>query len=229
LTEQQVLVACLAQMGLALCLAGVVRRDRFGFSRCFALYLAACLAGNLTVTLWPDVFFTGSWWLVRQMTYNGIRLATAMELVYWTFSAMPGAHRAARHVLLAILAATFVSLLLLPDGGGEFSIRFILLPRLLNGAIWLFVATVGVSLLYRVPLHPWHRAIMTGFAVYLTIFTVLLRLVALMGWDLLDVLNALEPPAYVVLLGYWTWAAWRTDPVPAVDREVLGVIQPWRA
>lgn len=229
MTPQQILVATLAQLGLALCLAGVAMRARFRVSRGFTLYLAACLAGNISVTVWPSVFFTLSWWVARSMVYNSLRLATALELVYWTFSAMPGAHRTARGVLLSILGLTFLSLVFLPDGGGEDSVHFILLPRMLNGAIWLFAATVGVSLLYRVPVHPWHRAIMTGFAVYLTIFTVLLRLMAVLGWDALGLLNTLEPLSYVALLGYWTWAAWRTDEAPTTDPEVLGIIQPWRA
>jgi hypothetical protein len=229
LTPQQILVASLAQLGLALCLAGVAARGRFRVSRGFTLYLAACLVGNVSVTLWPEVFFTRSWWVARSMVYNSLRLATALELVYWTFSAMPGAHRTARRVLLAILGLTFVSLVFLPDGGGEDSIRQILLPRMLNGTIWLFAATVGVSLLYRVPVHPWHRAIMTGFAAYLTVFTVLLRLLAVLGWEVLDLMNTLEPLSYVVLLGYWTWAAWRTDESPAIDPAILGIIQPWRA
>ncbi len=71
---------------------------------------------------------------------------------------------------------------------------------------------------------------MTGFAAYLTVFTVLLRLLTVTDWnvDMLDVLNALDPLAYVGLLGYWTWAAWRTDPVPEVATEVLETLQPWR-
>jgi hypothetical protein len=229
LTPQQILVASLAQLGLALCLAGVMVRGRFRISRAFTLYLAACLVGNVTVVLWPSVFFTRYWWLARQTTYNALRLATALELVYWTFSAMPGAHKAARGALLAILGLTFLSLVLLPDSGGEDGIRFILLPRMLNGAIWLFAATVGLSLLYHVPLHPWHRAIMSGFATYLMVFTVFLRLVSVLGWNLFDMMNALDPLCYVLLLGYWTWAAWRTDVATVVDPEVLAMIQPWRA
>ena len=229
MTPQQILVASLAQLGLALCLAGVALRGRFGISRGFTLYLAACLAGNVSVTVWPSLFFTMRWWVARSMVYNSLRLATALELVYWTFSAMPGAQRTARRVLLTILGLTFVSLVFLPDGGGEDAIRFSLLPRMMNGSIWLFAATVGVSLLYRVPVHPWHRAIMTGFAAYLTVFTVFLRLVAVLGWNIFDLMNTVEPLCYVALLGFWTWAAWRTDEAPAIDPVVLDMIQPWRA
>jgi hypothetical protein len=42
-------------------------------------------------------------------------------------------------------------------------------------------------------------------------------------------LNALDPLAFVGLLGYRTRAAWRTDPsVPEVVPEVLETLQPWR-
>lgn len=228
MSPQQILVATLAQLGMALCLAGIVLRDRFRFSRCFALYLAACLAGNVSVTLRPDIFYTSGWWMARQTLYSSVRLAAALEMVYWTFSALPGAHQAARRVLLFILGLTFLSLVLLPTGGGDDSIRLALYPRITNGTIWLFAATVGVSLLYRVPLHPWHRAIITGFAAFLTVFTVLLRLIAVLGWDMLEVMNAIEPTCYVALLGYWTWAAWRTDRVSDTDRDVLATLQPWR-
>jgi hypothetical protein len=230
MTLQQVLVAHLAQLGMALCLAGILLRRRLKYSRCFTLYVAACLAGNLSVTLWPDTFFTLGWWVARQTVYGALSLATALELVYWTFSELEGADRAIKRLLLAILGITFLSLLLLPDGGGYESVRAALQPRLQNGTIWLFAATVGVSLLYRVPVHPWHRAVMTGFAGYLTVFTVLLRLLTVtnVDVDMLDVVNALDPLAYVGLLGYWTWAAWRTDPVPEVVPEVLETLQPWR-
>jgi hypothetical protein len=231
MTLQQVLIAHLAQLGMALCLAGILLRGRNRYCRFFTIYLGACLAGNLAGVLWPERFFTRDWWVIRQTTYGVLHLAIALELVYWTFIALPGANQAVKRALALVLGATFLSLLLLPDGAATFeSIRSVLQPRLLNGTIWLFAATVGISLLYRVPVHPWHQAIMTGFAAYLTVFTVLLRLLTVTDWnvDMLDVLNALDPLAYVGLLGYWTWAAWRTDPVPAVATEVLETLQPWR-
>lgn len=229
MTFRQTLVAQAAQLGMALCLVGIFLRGRTRLSRCFPLFLIACLAGNISVNLWPDTFFTYDWWVVRQTTYAALQLATALELVYLTFAALPGAHATMRRVLLGILALTFVSLVLLPAGGGDRSFLMTLYPRMLNGTVWLFAATVGVSLLYRVPIHPWHRAIMTGFAAYLTIFGVLLRVIDLFGWHILDVVNALDPLAYVSLLGYWTWMAWRSDPVPEVDPVVVRTLQPWRA
>ena len=229
MTPSQLLIAHLAKLGMALCLTGILARGRFRLCRCFALYLLACLLGNLSVTLWPDTFFTYDWWVIRMTTYGALKLAAAVELVYLTFSALPGAHAAMRRVLLGVLGLTFVSLLLLPDGGSYGSFMTTLQPHMLNGTVWLFVATVGVSLLYRVPIHPWHRSIITGFAAYLTVFGVLLRLIQVFGWHMLDVMNALDPLAYVGLLGYWTWMAWREDPVPAVDPVVLATLQPWRA
>ena len=229
MTLEQLFVAHLAKLGMALCLAAILLRRRFGVSRCFTLYLSACLLGNLSVTLWPEQFHTVGWWMTRQTVYGALRLATALELVYWTFSALPGAKATMRNVLMAVLGFTFISLVLLPGSGNVDSIRTSLHPRMLNGTVWLFVATVGVSLLYRVPIHPWHRAIMTGFAAYLTIFGVLLRVIDLFGWHILNVVNALDPLAFVSLLGYWTWMAWRTDPVPEVDPVVVRTLQPWRA
>lgn len=229
MTLQQLLFAHLIKLGLALCLAGVLLRGRFRLSRFFTLCIAASLAGNISATVWPQIFHTLDWWYIRQTTYGALRLATALELVYLTFAALPGAHRAMRHVLLSILGLTFVSLVMLPDGGDYRSILTSLHPRMLNGTVWLFAATVGVCLLYRVPIHPWHRAIMTGFAAYLTIFGVLLRVIDVFGWRIVDVVNALDPLANLGLLGYWTWMAWRTDPVPEVDPVVVRTLQPWRA
>jgi hypothetical protein len=86
-----------------------------------------------------------------------------------------------------------------------------------------------VVIWYRVPIHAYHKAILLGFVPYLLVFTILLRLLRHYGWDILPVVQSAEPAAYMLLMGWWAWAAWEPEAVPDVSPDVLHRLQPWRA
>src|SRR5713226_3351038 len=81
-------------------------------------------------------------------------------------------------------------------------------PRLLNGTIWLFAAIAATILWYRLPVDPFHKAILIGFVPYLLIFTTGLNILDSYGWDLRTSVNYAQVGAYVALMAYWAHAAW---------------------
>jgi hypothetical protein len=54
-----------------------------------------------------------------------------------------------------------------------------------------------------------HKAILVGFVAYSLVFTVVLNLLDSIGWHIREAVSYLQSGAYLLLLGYWTQAAWR--------------------
>jgi len=102
-------------------------------------------------------------------------------------------------------------------------------PRVLTGTIWLLNALALVVIWYRVPIHAYHKAILLGFVPYLLVFTILLRLLRHDGWNIVPIIQTAEPAAYMLLMGWWAWAAWEPEVVPEVSPEVMRILQPWHA
>ena len=102
-------------------------------------------------------------------------------------------------------------------------------PRVLMGTIWLLNALALLVIWYRVPLHMYHRAILLGFVPYLLVFTTILRMLRHYGWEILPLVQSAEPAAYMLLVGWWCYAAWAPEPAPDVSPAVLQRLQPWRA
>jgi hypothetical protein len=101
---------------------------------------------------------------------------------------------------------------------------------------------------YRMPIHPFHRAVLGGFGVYLVIYAGLLAGIGLAaksgpGYpEAYNRLNAIDPYVYLACLAFWAYAAWRkpttmaTPPWPSPRKppkgpssnmRVLQVLQPW--
>jgi len=79
-----------------------------------------------------------------------------------------------------------------------------------------------------VPMHQFHKAILLGFVPYLLVFTTLLSLLKHYGWEILPIISSAEPAAYLLLVGWWTYAAWAPETAPDVSPAVLQTLQPWR-
>jgi hypothetical protein len=217
------LVGALLEVGL---IAGVVARHRVAVCYSFIPYLVTVAGSDLLIFLWPREFNAQWFWLGSQTVVSVLRFAVALELTYRTFRAFPGARGTARLVLLVVLLATFLLVVggtqsAAPLAGGETLGPLItrVQPRILNGTIWLLTAVAGLILWYRLPVHPFHKAILTGLVPYLLVFTTALNLLETEGWQIREDVNHLNTGAYVLLLGYWTWAAWRTAKAPARATE----------
>jgi hypothetical protein len=235
MTSSQILIAHAVKVLVLLTLAGILTRRRARLCWSFVAYLGVILIGNSLVSFWPDRFFDAWFWMLQHAFYDALRMAIAVELAYRTFQAFPAAQATARRVLFGLLVITSLALMGLPKGmsGGSPTLYGTALlewqPRVLMGTAWLMNALALLVIWYRVPLHAYHRAILLGFVPYLIVFTTLLRMLDRYGWDVLPLVQAAEPAAYMLLVAWWAYAAWQPEAAADVSPAVLRKLQPWRA
>ena len=212
-TESAVLVT--VEAALAVIAAGLALRGRWRLSRTFAAYVVVVSACESLVLIQPHRFYAPWFWMAKQAAYDALKLGIALELAWRTFRVFPGAQVAARRAALAILGLTTLAIVAAPTDNSTADLFLIasgqLHPRLLNGTIWLMAATLALAQWYRIPVHPFHAALLASFAAYLTLFGALLRLEGVYGWAAQRYLNAIDPPAYLLLVCWWAWIAWRPE------------------
>lgn len=219
MSDLQLLVAHLVKLGLLALLAGMVLRGRLGLCWTFGLYVVAILVGNTLVTLAPQRFFNYSFWMLKQGVYDVLKMAIAIELAWRAFAAFPGAWRTARVVLLLIVASSSLSLAWLTPRSYETLWEW--QPSLVTAAVWLLTATALLVVFYQVPIGDWQRAIMLGLAPYLLVFVTWLSLLRRHGWAVRDEVSLVDALAYLGVVLFWTWAAWRKD-APGLAAEPAG-------
>jgi hypothetical protein len=229
MTASQVLIAHAVKLLVLLTLAGILARRRWGTCWSFTTYLSLILVCNSLVSFWPEQFYQPWFYLARTGLYDALKVGIALELAYRTFQAFPGARATARRVLLLLVIASSVILMAAPWDATYDAALLEWQPRMLTATIWMLNALAVVVIWYRVPIHAFHKAILLGFVPYLLVFTILLRMLRHYGWDVLPVVQAAEPAAYMLLMGWWAWAAWEPETASDVSPEVLRVLQPWRA
>jgi hypothetical protein len=148
-----------------------------------------------------------------------IRFAMALELAYRTFRAFPGALATLRWALLFVLVVTFVAVVTVSGPRTDYqSFLGELHPRVLNGSIWLFTAIAALILWYRLPVNPFHKAVLLSYVPYLLVFTVTMNVLGSLGragWERGTPARYLNQIAYLALMVHWTWAAWRRAQAPA--------------
>lgn len=208
--------------------AGVIARGRAGVCWTFVVYLGVIAVADLMMLVWPERFWRLWFYLGKEWAITVLRFAVALELTYRTFRAFPSARATARGILLLVLVVSLAIVLvgtgdLAPTDGmpalGPLATR--VQPRVLNGAIWLLTAVAGLILWYRLPVHPLHKAVLVGLVPYLLISSVSLNLIDSRGWEMRASVNHLYTLAFLLVLVYWTYAAWRPDEVP-VEVPPLG-------
>jgi hypothetical protein len=218
MSDFQLLVAHAAKLALLALLAGIVWRGRAGLCWSFGLYVLAILLGNTLATIWPSRFLNPSFWVLKQGVYDALKMAVALELAWRAFGAFPGAARTARAVIPALLALSTLALAVLTPASSYMTV-WDWQPRVATAALWLLTATALMVVWYQVPVHEWQRAIMLGLAPYLLVFVGLFGLLRRHGWAFLEPIATADAIAYLGLVLFWTWAAWRGDVarVPAVS------------
>jgi hypothetical protein len=189
---------------------GIAVRGRYRIWWFFSLYLAAVLVLGGLAQAWPD---TPEFWQLRQTVYAGLRFAFAAEVGIRTMRAFPGAMATARRLVLLILLVTLVAVAT-PPAHTEGHTLFVsqVIPRVLNGSVWMLMAIAAVILWYRLPVHPFHKAVLLSYIPYVLVFTVVASYVPGAGWQREGVGQYVGQIAYVALLAFWNYAIWRKDP-----------------
>jgi len=213
-------------------LLGLQRRSLLRLCYAFPVYLTAVWLGEVAVRSSPERFYNWGFYVAKETLYGGLKLAIAVELAALAFGRFPGAAATARRALLAGLLVTAGTLLLGPPvtRPGLAGIAFTLQPRLANGTVLLLLIVWILVLWYHVPVHRLHRAIIRGLVPYMLLFGdgVTLQLLGRSGWDVWRLVSFLNSSAYVTLLIYWTWEAWRRveEPKPS---DAVDPLLAWRA
>jgi len=217
----------LGSVHLLVLLGGLLwhRRDRL--CRSFFVYALAVFLGDRLIVTWPERFDTARFWLFKEALYWVLKLAVATEIGLLTFARLPRA-RNALSALVAGLAVAALLVQLVPAAakpGDRMAWLSVASPR---GQASLLVVLLAVVLTaaqyYRAPLHPFHRSLLVGFALYLIAYTAALTLLRELGAPGYRYFLALDSTAYNATVGVWTWAAWRRAPELSPGARFL---QPW--
>jgi len=185
-------------------------RGRLRHSVFFAAYMATVVFGVL-IAIRPD-FYNWRQWLIWQTVQVALKVGILLELGTHIFSPFPGALATMRGAVVVLLLATTVGAFISLQAGVEtlpdFALRAV--PVTSQGVAWGYALLLALAIWFMVPLDSWRKAILGGMAVYMMAFTVVLEIVSRWRGMRRPVSN-LNMGAYVLLLVYWNWAAWRPD------------------
>jgi hypothetical protein len=227
----QLAIAVTIKVGLAITLVGVLHRGLHRRCWSFLVYLLAVFiygSAELTGVMfydvsglqWPHWLWSWDFWNFQQTAFDLAMLVVAVELGVRVVAAFPGTWPLTRALLGATLLTTTAAVTL---GGAPQH------PLLATGAIWLFAAVSLVVVLFNLPLQAWYRWLLAGFVPYLFVFSTLTSILTRHGYPLAKTLGSIDQVAYMVLVGWLAYAAWRaeesvTDISPTVLRR-LGLAQ----
>lgn len=222
-------LVCLGLLLLSACLAGLFARRRQGLCVSFTLYLGAVLMSDTLVLVWPDPFYKWSFWVLKEWVHNLLKFGIALELTLRTFRAFPAARKTAAGLVLAVLVLTWLSVG--PSAPMKVTspeeVALNIQPYMLAGTLWLFIGISALILWYRLPVPPLYKALLLGFVPYLLIFTVAMNLLKAFGLTqtVRDAAGYVKNAAYLALLFYWAWVAWRPGPPPGSRRRGAAAVE----
>ncbi len=227
-------VAHFVKVLLLAALWGVLARRLYRVSFAFPTYLVAVLSLNGLMTIWPDRFWTRSFFLSSEAAWDAAELALALELSYRAFRAFPRARAVARVVIFAVLAATTLAIAdaSAPGPGSGPMFQRVMLqwhPRLIVGLVWLLAGTSVLVLWYRLPIHPFQRVVLLGLGSYRLVVASLLNVMSAHGWGVRMHVNLVDGLAYAVVATYWAYSAWTCVDTAAVSPALIRRLQLERA
>jgi hypothetical protein len=211
-------------------LVGLVVRRRFNLSYAFVGYAVTVGFSMTTMAAWPARFHNWSFYVLTETTQDVMKFALALELSFLIFGAFPTAAKTVRGMLFLLTLGILIGAArLVSTTDPRFFVT--LHPWVLDGTAVILSVVFGLALWYRIPLHPWHKAILTGLIPYLLVFTILMDFIRRLGLELTPQVNArvgvTNAWAYRVVLVYWVIAAWRPRRSPPGDPTTICRIQPW--
>jgi hypothetical protein len=228
MTFQQIVTMNLVALLLAETLGGLVVRRRARLCRSFAALVAATLTGNLLIQTLPGRFWTWEFWMFKEMLYGALYMATGLELGALLFAGLPRGKRLMFPFLVAVSVAAPLAMHAASDLRNE-TVAGVIVATMNAAAAWLFALLMLGCLYYRVPLHPFHRGILTGAALHLSVYSALLGIMGIQGEVAQAYFNALDPAVYAAAVSIWMWAAWRPEGAPILSPQLAALLQPWAA
>jgi len=218
----EVAIALLVEAALAATCAGLLFRGRWRRLVTFSVYVPTVLTGNVLVTWWPETFWVYRFWILKESVYSSLTLCIALELGWLTLRPFKGAEATLRRVTVVALVAMAILLATSPGRESTFlAVAGEVLPRVTTVTVWLMALTLVLAHWYRIPWDPFVLGVAVSFGAYQAVFGVLLRLEGIYGWAVQPYLNALDPPAYLVLTVWWAYMCWRPDPAGSSGRRRL--------
>ena len=179
----------------------------------------------------PDRFYNWGFYLTKQTVLGLLKFVLAIELASLAFGRFPGALATARRALLAGLLVTLGTFVFGPPikRWAMVDVGMALQPRLANGTVLLMLIVWCLVLWYHVPVHRFHRAIIRGLLPYMLVFGdgLVIQFYARFS-NLHREIALMDGTAYMTLIFYWTWEAWRRvdDPIPS---DAVNPLLTWRA
>jgi hypothetical protein len=204
----QLLIAHAVKLAILVVLAGLITTRRY--RQCWSLtaYLLVALAGNSMTSFWPERFFNYHFYAGRQAIFDALKLLIALELSHRVFAAFPGAMSRWRAIALVVLVAT-TSAVALSGATDSARVAYDWQPRIVTGATWILSAIALLVAWHRLPIDSWHYAILVGYVPYLLVFTTGLNIIRKYGWSVHWATGTVQSLAYLVLMLWWAYAAWR--------------------
>jgi hypothetical protein len=220
------LLAHLAAALLVSIAVGLLVRRRVTVCWSFFTYVIVTLAANRLQVHFPERFSVFTFYSAKETTLFVLKLLIAIEIWLRTFSAFPRARVRVGLLLAGALLVTATAVWGIPSDLDPYdALIATLFPRQQAGTLSLFAVVVSAAAWYRVPLHPFYRFILVGFAGYLTLNVCLTSFLGLQsGGEWIARLGRLDQIAYVATAVVWASAAWRPmrSPTPIATR-----LQPW--
>ena len=223
--DPRLLIGHAVKVVLVAALVGLYVRGRSGRSLAIVAYLWAALLGNSLTTFWPDVFFNYEFWMRRQALFDVLKLLVGVEIALRAFRVFPGARATWERLLAAsVVVATTLGFWFLPRDP-PYGVMFAHQPQIIAATVWLFTVTSLVIVHYRIPVDPWHRAILLAFVPYLLVSTTAVTVMKSLGASIHPAMGFLDSVAYLVLIAYWVQAAWRREEALEVSPATRRALQ----
>jgi hypothetical protein len=205
-------------------LAGILLRRRYRLCWSFAAYVLAVFVGDRLTRSWPVTFDTAAWWTTKEMLYGWLKVVVVSEIGLLTFARLQRAQRFLWRLLQGLVLLGLLAQLAPAAATHGLAIPWGSLARGQASVLCLLAAVVMLAARYQVPLHPYHRGVLVGFALYLFVYTSAIAVLRELGAPAYRIFLAMDPTAYAATMGLWIWTSWRRDPVPTPAARIL---HPW--
>ena len=223
----QLLVSHAVMVAILVALVGLVATRRFRECWSLTAYLVVVLATASMIAFWPDRFYNYYFYTGRQAVFDVLKLCVALEISRKVFASFPGALSRWRVVSFVVLVVTTAAVVGASWNDPVVYAAYHWQPRISAGAAWILCAIALVVGWHRLPIDAWHYAILVGFIPYLVVFSTTMTLIT-MRWSAWYAIGLVDSVAYLALMIWWAYAAWRPPEVlspaggrvaPAFPRE----------